>query len=156
MLGVSARPGERCTGERTIGPFGPDPRSDWDVVPSGGKNAAMRIALGSDHAGFDLKAHLIDHLTAQGHEVLDLGTDSTESVDYPEFCAAVGRAVVASYALLLLPAGVVGLAVASRLGPETLRGAIGGFVLVATWAPGLLRMPGAAGGERRGGGSRCA
>ena len=55
----------------------------------------MRIALGSDHAGFELKAHLIAHLQAQGHETVDLGTDSTESVDYPEFCAAVARAVVA-------------------------------------------------------------
>lgn len=55
----------------------------------------MRIALGSDHAGFDLKAHLAVRLRDQGHDVLDLGTDSTESVDYPEFCAAVGRAVVA-------------------------------------------------------------
>ena len=55
----------------------------------------MRIALGSDHAGYDLKAHLVGRLTEQGHDVLDLGTDSSESVDYPEFCAAVGRAVVA-------------------------------------------------------------
>ena len=55
----------------------------------------MRIALGSDHAGYDLKAHFVHRLTQQGHVVLDLGTDSTESVDYPEFCAAVGRAVVA-------------------------------------------------------------
>lgn len=55
----------------------------------------MRIALGSDHAGFELKAVLIEHLHAQGHETLDLGTDSAESVDYPSYCAAVGRAVVA-------------------------------------------------------------
>ncbi len=59
---------------------------------------AMRIALGSDHAGFELKAHLHQYLSAQGHEVLDLGTDSTDSVDYPEFCANVGRAVVAGEA----------------------------------------------------------
>lgn len=58
----------------------------------------MRIALGSDHAGFDLKAHLAVRLRDQGHDVLDLGTDSTDSVDYPEFCAAVGRAVVAGEA----------------------------------------------------------
>lgn len=58
----------------------------------------MRIALGSDHAGFDLKAHLVEWLSSNGHEVLDLGTDSTESVDYPEFCANVGRAVVAGRA----------------------------------------------------------
>ncbi|MFT7475766.1 MAG: ribose 5-phosphate isomerase B [Verrucomicrobiales bacterium] len=53
----------------------------------------MRIALGSDHAGFELKSHLADRLIGQGHEVVDLGTNSTDSVDYPEFCAAVGRAV---------------------------------------------------------------
>ena len=55
----------------------------------------MRIALGSDHAGYELKTHLSNRLREQGHQILDLGTDSTESVDYPEFCAAVGRAVVA-------------------------------------------------------------
>jgi ribose 5-phosphate isomerase B len=59
------------------------------------QNADMRIALGSDHAGFELKSHLTDRLIEQGHEVVDLGTNSTDSVDYPEFCAAVGRAVVA-------------------------------------------------------------
>lgn len=58
----------------------------------------MHIALGSDHAGFELKAKLIEYLTSQGHEITDLGTDSTESVDYPSYCAAVGRAVVAGEA----------------------------------------------------------
>ena len=52
-----------------------------------------RIAIGSDHAGFELKSHLIDLLGAEGHDVVDLGTGSTESVDYPKFCAAVGRSV---------------------------------------------------------------
>ena len=52
-----------------------------------------RIAIGSDHAGFELKSHLIDLLTGQGHDIVDLGTDSTASVDYPAFCAAVGRSV---------------------------------------------------------------
>ncbi len=52
-----------------------------------------RIAIGSDHAGFELKSHFIELLTGQGHELIDVGTDSTESVDYPPFCAAVGRAV---------------------------------------------------------------
>lgn len=55
----------------------------------------MRIALGSDHAGFHLKAMIADHLVRAGHEVLDLGTDSTDRVDYPDFGAAVGRAVAA-------------------------------------------------------------
>lgn len=53
----------------------------------------MRIAIGADHAGYELKQHLIGVLTAGGHDVADLGTHSTESVDYPPICAAVGRAV---------------------------------------------------------------
>ena len=52
-----------------------------------------RVAIGSDHAGYDLKTHLIDVLTDRGHEVVDHGTDSTEPVDYPDICAAVGRTV---------------------------------------------------------------
>ena len=58
----------------------------------------MRIALGADHAGFELKEEVRAQLTAAGHSVLDLGTDSTASVDYPDFAAAVGRAVVAGRA----------------------------------------------------------
>ena len=54
----------------------------------------MRIALGADHAGFPLKSLVAKHLADTGHEVVDLGTDSEESVDYPSFCAAVARAVV--------------------------------------------------------------
>ncbi|MEA2502614.1 MAG: ribose 5-phosphate isomerase [Actinomycetota bacterium] len=54
----------------------------------------MKIAIASDHAGFALKSLLIQHLKEDGHEVLDLGTHSVESVDYPPFCAAAARAVV--------------------------------------------------------------
>ncbi|MBV9951023.1 MAG: ribose 5-phosphate isomerase B [Acidimicrobiia bacterium] len=54
----------------------------------------MRVAIGSDHAGYDLKSHLVATLERLGHEVADLGTHSTEPVDYPPVCAAVGRAVV--------------------------------------------------------------
>ncbi|MFZ9629630.1 MAG: ribose 5-phosphate isomerase B [Ilumatobacteraceae bacterium] len=52
-----------------------------------------RVAIGSDHAGFDLKEHLVALLRGQGHEVIDHGTHSTESCDYPPICAAVGRTV---------------------------------------------------------------
>ena len=52
-----------------------------------------RIAIGSDHAGYDLKQHLVTMLLGQGHHVDDQGTHSTESVDYPEICAGVGRTV---------------------------------------------------------------
>jgi len=54
----------------------------------------VKVAIGADHAGYDLKLHLVAELERLGHEVLDLGTHSTESVDYPPICAAVGRAVV--------------------------------------------------------------
>lgn len=58
----------------------------------------MRIALGADHAGFRLKVAVAKHLADRGHEIIDLGTDSESSVDYPPFCASVGRAVVAGTA----------------------------------------------------------
>ncbi len=53
----------------------------------------LRIAIGSDHAGFRLKEHLIAVLKDDGHDVTDLGTDSEEAVDYPIYCSRVGRAV---------------------------------------------------------------
>lgn len=58
----------------------------------------MRVAIGADHAGYELKQDLISVLTEWGHEVIDKGTDSTESVDYPAFCAAAARAVVSGEA----------------------------------------------------------
>ena len=58
----------------------------------------MRIAIASDHAGFELKEQLKQYIADAGHSVLDLGTDSTESVDYPDYSAAVGRAIVAGRA----------------------------------------------------------
>ncbi len=51
------------------------------------------IAIGADHAGFELKQHLIAYLSVKGFAVADHGTNSTESVDYPEICANVARAV---------------------------------------------------------------
>jgi ribose 5-phosphate isomerase B len=53
----------------------------------------MRVVIGADHAGFALKEHLKATLAADGHEVVDVGTDSEESVDYPPICADVGRIV---------------------------------------------------------------
>ncbi len=54
----------------------------------------MKIAIGADHAGFELKEHLVAMLRGDGHEVDDQGTFSTESVDYPAICAGVARTVV--------------------------------------------------------------
>ncbi|MEX0756441.1 MAG: RpiB/LacA/LacB family sugar-phosphate isomerase, partial [Acidimicrobiia bacterium] len=53
----------------------------------------MRIALGADHAGYDLKQHIGSMLAEMGVTVIDLGTHSTDPVDYPDFAAAVARAV---------------------------------------------------------------
>jgi|SRR5579859_157836 len=54
----------------------------------------MRIVLGSDHAGFELKRLLVQHLEQNGHQVLDVGTNSTAPVDYPDFAEAVALSVV--------------------------------------------------------------
>ncbi len=58
----------------------------------------MKVAIGADHAGVQLKGHLVKELERLGHEPLDLGTHGTESVDYPPICAAVGRAVASGEA----------------------------------------------------------
>jgi len=54
----------------------------------------MRIAIGSDHAGYELKQRLVRELDALGHQVLDLGTHAaTPAVDYPDYCFPVGELV---------------------------------------------------------------
>lgn len=54
----------------------------------------MKIAVAADHAGYPLKETVIAAVHTAGHEVIDLGTDSTESVDYPDFVEKAGMAVV--------------------------------------------------------------
>ena len=58
----------------------------------------MRIAIGGDHAGYPLKQHLLGVLKEWHHDVDDLGTYSEDPVDYPIYCAAVGRAVASGEA----------------------------------------------------------
>ena len=53
----------------------------------------MRVALGADHAGYDMKETIKKHLESKGHEVTDFGTDSAESTDYPDYGAPAARAV---------------------------------------------------------------
>ena len=53
----------------------------------------MKIVVGSDHAAYELKEAIKEKLTAEGHEVIDVGCDSPESVDYPKYGHAVGRTV---------------------------------------------------------------
>ncbi|MFL6076589.1 MAG: ribose-5-phosphate isomerase [Mycobacteriales bacterium] len=55
----------------------------------------MRVYLGSDHAGFQLKQHLAEHLSRSGHDVVDVGPEKYDSDDdYPPYCLAVGSRVV--------------------------------------------------------------
>lgn len=58
----------------------------------------MKIAIGSDHAGFEIKEKIKEQLKSMDFEVEDFGTNSTDSVDYPDFGAAVGKAVSAGKA----------------------------------------------------------
>jgi ribose 5-phosphate isomerase B len=53
----------------------------------------MRVSIGSDHRGFNLKTKIRELLTETGHEAIDLGTDSTESCDYPDIAMAVAKSV---------------------------------------------------------------
>lgn len=55
----------------------------------------MKIAIGSDHAGFEYKGHIVELLKSLGHEVEDLGTHSPDPVDYPLFIRPVAEAVAA-------------------------------------------------------------
>jgi RpiB/LacA/LacB family sugar-phosphate isomerase len=69
----------------------------------------MRVVLGSDHAGFDMKQNILGHVKALGHQVLDVGTDSTSPVDYPDYAEAVGMAIVngeADRGILICGSGV--------------------------------------------------
>ncbi len=54
----------------------------------------MKLAIGCDHGGFELKEPIINLLKGMGHSVIDLGTDSTKAVDYPDYALAVGKAVI--------------------------------------------------------------
>ena len=77
---------------------------------------AKKLAIGADHAGFLLKNHLAQKLRAEGHDVQDLGTHDSQSVDYPDFAAAVGRAVAggdAELGILVCGSGI-GVAIAAN------------------------------------------
>jgi ribose 5-phosphate isomerase B len=69
----------------------------------------MRLVLGSDHAGYELKQQLVESLRALGYEVLDVGTNSTAAVDYPDYAEAVAGAMTdgrAERGILICGSGV--------------------------------------------------
>jgi len=80
----------------------------------------MRIAIGSDHHGLDLKGALIAALEASGHMVLDVGASSTEPVDYPDYARKVGQAVLRDF----VEAGVLvcGSGVGAAMAANKIRG----------------------------------
>ena len=78
----------------------------------------MRIAVACDHGGFSLKPTVLDAVRAAGHEPLDLGTHTTDPVDYPDFAAAAGRAIQdgrADRAVVLCGSGVGAAIAATKL-----------------------------------------
>mgnify|MGYP001334057603 CR=1 FL=1 len=80
----------------------------------------MRIAIGSDHRGFHLKEKLAAILRSKGHDVEDVGTSATESVDYPDFAALVARKVSAQLVdrgILICGTGI-GMAIAANKFPN--------------------------------------
>src|SRR2546430_11244544 len=85
------------------------------------------VAVGADHAGFLLKQHLKEWLVAEGHRVVDAGTNSSDSVDYPDYAAAVARAVSAGEAergLLVCGTGI-GMVIAANKVPGIRAGVCG-------------------------------
>jgi ribose 5-phosphate isomerase B len=88
---------------------GPEPSSSAASGESAPEKSARVVAIGADHGGFELKQQLKNHLRDWGYQVLDLGTDSVEAVDYPDFAEAVGNAVArgeASLGIVLDSAGI--------------------------------------------------
>jgi len=78
----------------------------------------MRVVIGADHAGFELKENLVEYLRELGHQVLDIGTYSTEPVDYPDFAEAVGKALLdgqADRGVLVCGSGVGASVAANKL-----------------------------------------
>jgi ribose 5-phosphate isomerase B len=76
------------------------------------RQPGLRVAVGADHAGVELKGRIAEHLAGRGIEVLDLGTNSADRVDYPDFGEAVGRAVAAGTATLGIAVCGSGLGIA--------------------------------------------
>ncbi len=80
------------------------------------KNATLRIAIGADHGGVEVKSAIMEALRAVGNKVVDYGTNSTDSVDYPDFANAVARSVAAGkadFGVLVCKSGI-GMSIAAN------------------------------------------
>jgi ribose 5-phosphate isomerase B len=94
----------------------------------------MRIAIGSDHAGFHLKEHVKATLTEAGHEVVDVGTSTADSVDYPAFAREAAELVASGEA----DAGVI--ACGSGVGVSIVANKVGGVRAVNAHDPAEAEM----------------
>ena len=76
----------------------------------------MKIALGSDHGGINLRRLIGEHLSKQGHTISDFGTDTTESCDYPKYAESVSRSVAAGESELgiLVCGSGIGMSIAAN------------------------------------------
>src|ERR1035437_9621521 len=115
----------------------------------------MKLAVASDHAGVALKARVMEQLRQEGHEAADLGTYTTDAVDYPDYAKKVALAVLggqAEHGVLICVSGAGDGAVA----PGGARGGGPGHVHNGRRGLSGLREEGGAGGARRAGGARGA
>lgn len=100
-----------------------------------GRLRAVRVYLGSDHAGFELKNHLVAHLREQGHEVTDIGPHVYDAADdYPAFCIETARQVVADEGSLGVVIG--GSGNGEQIAANKVRGARAGLA----WSTEIARL----------------
>ena len=95
----------------------------------------MRVYLGSDHAGYELKMHLVNHLTKQGHDVVDVGPHVYDPEDdYPAFCLHTGAKVVADEGSLGIVIG------GSGNGEQIAANKVKGVRAVLAWSTDTARL----------------
>ena len=95
-----------------------DPQQPGRDAPITPQSEGGSIAIGADHGGYPMKEHLLFRLREAGHDVVDCGTDSTESVDYPDYAAAVARKVAegsCSAGIIVDGAGIGSAMVANKV-----------------------------------------
>lgn len=99
------------------------------------ESGAVRVYLGSDHAGFELKNHLVAHLREQGHEVTDIGPAEYDAQDdYPAFCIETARRVVADEGSLGIVIG------GSGNGEQIAANKVPGARAALAWKPEIAKL----------------
>jgi ribose 5-phosphate isomerase B len=98
------------------------PASGAEPAAAADESTGRVVAIGADHGGFELKERLKEYLRDWGYQILDLGTNSAEAVDYPDFAEAVGNAVARGEAWLgvILDSAGIGSSIAANKVPGVL------------------------------------